>query len=87
MVVDVAVTALTHMEIPLPTGSDSLDGRALAFEPNSENSRIPDCPKHISYTIAENAETITVSLFGTCGIVIAVSVIWYKRWKSKSDDG
>ena len=87
VVVDVAVTALTHMEIPLPTGSDSLDGRALAFEPNSENSRIPDCPKHISYTIAENAETITVTLFGTCGIVIAVSVIWYKRWKSKSDDG
>ena len=87
VVVDVAVTALTHMEIPLPTGSDSLDGRALAFEPNSENSRIPDCPKHISYTIAENAETITVALFGTCGIVIAVSVIWYKRWKSKSDDG
>ncbi|MEC7043000.1 MAG: S8 family serine peptidase, partial [Candidatus Thermoplasmatota archaeon] len=36
VVVDVAVTALTHMDIPLPTGSNSLDGRALAFEPNSE---------------------------------------------------
>ena len=86
VVVDVAVTALRHMDIPLPTGSNSLDGRALAFEPNSEDARSPDCPKHISYTIAENSETITAGLLGLSGILIAVSVIWYKRWKSKSND-
>ncbi len=86
VVVDVAVTALTHMDIPLPTGSNSLDGRALAFEPNSEISRIPDCPKHISYTIAENSETITAGLLGLSGFLIAASVIWYKRRKSKPND-
>ena len=86
VVVDVAVTALRHMDIPLPTGSNSLDGRALAFEPNSEDARSPDCPKHISYTIAENSGTITAGLLGLSGILIAVSVIWYKRWKSKSND-
>lgn len=86
VVVDVAVTALTHMDIPLPTGSNSLDGRALAFEPNSEAARSPDCPKHISYTIAENSETITVGLLGLSGFLIAASVIWYKRRKSKLND-
>ena len=86
VVVDVAVTALTHMDIPLPTGSNSLDGRALAFEPDSEISRIPDCPKHISYTIAENSETIAAGLLGLSGFLIAASVIWYKRRKSKPND-
>ncbi|MED5375595.1 MAG: alkaline phosphatase family protein, partial [Candidatus Thermoplasmatota archaeon] len=86
VVVDVAVTALAHMDIPLPTGSNSLDGRALAFEPNSEIARSPDCPKHISYTIAENSETITVGLLGLSGLLIAASVIWYKRRKSKLND-
>ena len=86
VVVDVAVTALTHMDIPLPTGSNSLDGRALAFEPNSEAARSPDCPKHISYTIAENSGTITVGLLGLSGFLIAASVIWYKRRKSKLND-
>ena len=86
VVVDVAVTALTHMDIPLPTGSNSLDGRALAFDPNSEDSRSPDCPKHISYTIAENSEAITAGLLGLSGFLIAASVIWYKRWKSKTND-
>ncbi|MEC7545076.1 MAG: LPXTG cell wall anchor domain-containing protein, partial [Candidatus Thermoplasmatota archaeon] len=58
----------------------------LAFEPNSEVARSPDCPKHISYTIAENSETITVGLLGLSGFLIAASVIWYKRRKSKSND-
>ena len=43
VVVDVAVTALTHLEVPLPNGEEALDGRALAFKPNLESARVPNC--------------------------------------------
>ena len=87
VVVDVAVTALTHMEVPLPSGLDSLDGRALAFEPNVENARLPNCPQHFSATIAQNSETINFGLFALGGLMIGTSVIFlYKRWKPKSND-
>ena len=40
---DVAVTALTHLEMPLPNGEAALDGRPLAFQPDLESARVPDC--------------------------------------------
>ena len=83
VVVDVAITALTHMEVPLPSGNDSLDGRPLAFEPNSENARVPDCPQHFSTTIVENSR----SFFGvTCTIGIIATVFIFQRWKSIVND-
>ncbi len=85
VVVDVAVTTLMHMDIPLPSGSDTLDGRGLAFNPDSENARIPDCPKHISTTITENKQTIYWGLLGIGGLAVA-TIIAFTRWKSKTND-
>jgi hypothetical protein len=73
------------MDIPLPSGSDTLDGRGLAFNPDSENARIPDCPKHISTTITENKQTIYWGLLGIGGLAVA-TIIAFTRWKSKSND-
>ena len=87
VVVDVTVTALTHMEIPLPSGSESLDGRPLAFEPNSEIARVPDCPQHFISTIADNSEKITVGLLGYGGLIISISaIIVYNRMKAMKGD-
>ena len=86
VVVDVAVTALTHMEIPLPTGSDELDGRPLAFEPNSEISRFPNCDLPISATIISHAEDITWASLGILLLAASAILIYVRRSKSNEDD-
>ncbi len=43
VVVDVVVTALTHLEVPLPEGDLALDGRASAFDPDAAPAREPVC--------------------------------------------
>ena len=86
VVVDVAVTALTHMEIPLPSGSATLDGRPLAFEPNSEDSRIPNCDLPISATVATHAEDIAWASMGILLLAISTILIYIRRSKSIEDD-
>ena len=43
VVVDVVVTALTHLKVPLPEGELALDGRASAFDPDATPAREPSC--------------------------------------------
>ena len=84
VVVDVAVTALTHLEVPLPNGEDTLDGRPLAFQPDSESARVPDC----SAPIVEVTFSYIVPIVqGTLVLIIAVaSFIFFKRRKSTTMD-
>lgn len=77
VVVDVAVTALTHMEIPLPTGSAELDGRPLAFEPNSEESRVPNCDLPISATLVTHAEGIAWASMGILLLAASTILIYF----------
>ena len=88
VVVDVAVTALTHMDVSLPTGSAALDGRPLAFEPNSEDARVPNCSLPISATVTAHAENIAlVSLSILLAATLATStIIIIRRSKSIEDD-
>ncbi len=80
VVVDVAVTALTHLELPLPNGEDALDGRPLAFQPDLESARVPDC----SAPIVEVTFSYIVPIVqGTLILIIAVaSFIFFKRRRS-----
>ena len=84
VVVDVAVTALTHLEVPLPNGEDTLDGRPLAFQPDLESARVPDC----SAPIVEVTFSYIVPIVqGTLVLIIAVaSFIFFKRRKSTTID-
>ena len=88
VVVDVAVTALIHMDVSLPTGSAALDGRPLAFEPNSEDARFPNCSLPISATVTAHAENIAlVSLSILLVATLATStIIIIRRSKSIEDD-
>ena len=85
MVVDVAVTALTHLEVPLPNGEDALDGRALAFQPDLESARVPNCSAPIfevtfSYIVPIVQSTIVL-------IIAIATFIFFKRRKSTIIDG
>mgnify|MGYP001317071382 FL=1 len=84
VVVDVAVTALTHLEVPLPNGEAALDGRPLAFQPDLESARVPDC----SAPIVEVTFSYIVPIVqGTLVLIIAVaSFIFFKRRKSTTMD-
>ena len=84
VVVDVAVTALTHLEVPLPNGEAALDGRPLAFQPDLESARVPDC----SAPIVEVTFSYIVPIVqGTLVLIIAVaSFIFLKRRKSTTID-
>ncbi len=84
VVVDVAVTALTHLEVPLPNGEAALDGRPLAFQPDLESARVPDC----SAPIVEVTFSYIVPIVqGTLVLIIAVaSFIFFKRRKSTTID-
>ena len=84
VVVDVAVTALTHLEVPLPNGEAALDGRPLAFQPDLESARVPDC----SAPIVEVTFSYIVPIAqGTLVLIIAVaSFIFFKRRKSTTMD-
>ena len=84
VVVDVAVTALTHLEVPLPSGEAALDGRPLAFQPDLESARVPDC----SAPIVEVTFSYIVPIVqGTLVLIIAVaSFILFKRRKSTTID-
>ena len=84
VVVDVAVTALTHLEVPLPNGEAALDGRPLAFQPDLESARVPDC----SAPIVEVTFSYIVPIIqGTLVLIIAVaSFIFFKRRKSTTMD-
>ena len=69
VVVDTAVTALTHLNITLPSGEAALDGRPAAFEPDAEPARIPTCeiPKEwyestTNLTLAGLAIMLTITL-------------------------
>ena len=80
VVVDVAVTALTHLEVPLPNGEDALDGRALAFQPDLESARVPNCSAPIfevtfSYIVPIVQSTIVL-------IIAIATFIFFKRRKS-----
>ena len=86
VVVDVAVTTLTHMEIPLPTGSAELDGRPLAFEPNSEESRVPNCDLPISVTVVTHAEEIAWASMGILLLAASTILIYFRRSKTIEDD-
>jgi hypothetical protein len=48
-VVDVVVTALAHLEIPLPEGDHALDGRTSAFTPSASPARQPTCGEPAIY--------------------------------------
>ena len=84
VVVDVAVTALTHLEVPLPNGEAALDGRPLAFQPDLESARVPDC----SAPIVEVTFSYIVPIVqGTLVLIIAIaSFIFLKRRKSTTID-
>lgn len=84
VVVDVAVTALTHLEVPMPNGEDTLDGRPLAFQPDLESARVPDC----SAPIVEVTFSYIVPIVqSTLVLIIAVATfIFFKRRKSKIID-
>ena len=84
VVVDVAVTALTHLEVPLPNGEAALDGRPLAFQPDLESARVPDC----SAPIVEVTFSYIVPIVqGSLVLIIAVaSFIFFKRRKSTTID-
>ena len=88
VVVDVAVTALTHMDVSLPTGSAALDGRPLAFEPNSEDARVPNCSLPISATVTAHAENIALVSLGILLVAtLATStIIIIRRSTSIEDD-
>ncbi len=86
VVVDVAVTALTHMEVPLPTGSEALDGRPLAFEPNSEEARFPNCALPISATVATHAGNIVLVTISVFLLVASTIIIIIRRSKSTEVD-
>ncbi len=66
VVVDVTVTALTHLGIPLPDGDEALDGRASAFDSNASVSREPNCREPIIYYRVD----LMIGLAGTCCMLI-----------------
>jgi hypothetical protein len=69
VVVDTTVTALTHLNIMLPSGEETLDGRAAAFNPDAAPSRTPTCEIPMEWyesttniAIASLAGILTISL-------------------------
>ncbi len=84
VVVDVAVTALTHLEVPLPNGEAALDGRPLAFQPDLESARVPDCSApivEVTFSYIVPIAQITLVL-----IIASASFIFFKRRKSTTID-
>jgi len=70
VVVDVAVTALTHLKVPLPSGDDELDGRALAFDPDAPVARTPNCEMPTTFASVSNLTYATIGL----GVILAAAV-------------
>lgn len=75
VVVDVVVTALTHMEIPLPEGAATLDGRALAFTPSAPPAREPTCGEPAIYLRVDEMIGIVIGV----PILVAASIWWSRR--------
>ena len=80
VVVDVAVTALTHLEVPLPNGEDTLDGRPLAFQPDSDAARAVNCSAPLVEVTFSYIVPIVQS--GIVLILAVASFIFFKRRKS-----
>jgi len=62
VVVDVVVTALTHLEIPLPEGDHALDGRTSAFTPSASPARQPTCGEPAIYLRVNEMITLVVGV-------------------------
>ena len=89
VVVDVVVTAMTHLEIPLPEGSNALDGRASAFYPNAPAARDAKCiePDPLEIELRGFRELIYQTEFivgiGIGASIVAILII---RKKQSSDE-
>jgi predicted AlkP superfamily pyrophosphatase or phosphodiesterase len=77
VVVDVVVTALTHLEIPLPEGDSALDGRTSAFTPSASPARTPACDEPA--IIYQVDEMIVLVIGGLSLAVISFSIVRRKR--------
>ena len=86
VVVDVAVTALTHMKIALPTGENELDGRAAAFDPNAPLAREAHCirPEKEESNAIYIVMSVLSSIVGVCifGLYIYASRIINRNKKT-----
>ena len=76
VVVDVVVTALAHLEIPLPEGDHALDGRTSAFTPSASPARQPTCEEPAFYLRVDDMIGI---VFG----VLSLAVISYLVFRHK----
>ena len=89
VVVDVVATAMTHLEIPLPEGSNSLDGRASAFYPNAPAARDAKCidPDPLEISLRGIRELIyQTEFFVGIGIGASIIAILILRKKQSSDE-
>lgn len=79
VVVDVVVTALTHLEVPLPEGDLALDGRASAFDPDAASAREPVCREPLFFYQVDLMIWIGV---GVLSVAVASFLILKKKRRS-----
>ena len=72
VIIDVAVMALNHLEVPLPEGEEALDGRNSAFDSTVPPAREPTCEKPIFYYRVD----LMAALVGTCCLSICAGAIF-----------
>ncbi len=77
VVVDVVVTAMTHLGIPLPEGDSALDGRTSAFTPSSSPARTPVCDEPAIIYQVDNMIVLVIG--GLSLAVISFSIVRRKR--------
>ena len=85
VVIDTAVTALTHLEVALPAADsdDALDGRAAAFDPDAAPARVAQCERPGAW-FQSKTNIAMASLGGLLVIALAVLGLLKARGRSRS---